>query len=129
MLFFCIFKMVKTKTKISKQIQKKTNKELVQTIILAKKNKNWIEVASILSMPRKKRININLEELNKIKEEKVVIPGKVLSQGELKNKKEIIAINFSEKTKEKLDNLKISYSYILDEIKKNPEAKGVKILK
>ena len=48
------------KSKIKKQIQKKTNTELVKTILAAKKHGSWIEVAKILSNPRRKRININL---------------------------------------------------------------------
>jgi len=121
---------MKTKSKIEKQLQRKTNSVLVETIIACKKNKNWIKVAEILSGPRKNRINLNLEELNKkVKDEKiVVVPGKILSQGELDKKIKIVALGFSEKAKEKLDKSGSEALTILEEIKKNPEAKGVKIL-
>ena len=121
----------KSKTKIEKQMQKKNSTELVKTIIAAKKNKAWIKVAEILSGPRRKRMDINLEEINeKTKEgESILVPGKVLSQGEIGKKIKIIALNFSDKAKEKLLKSKCEVSSILEEIKKNPAGKGIKILK
>ena len=74
---------------------------------------------------------MNLEELGKkIKDEKiVVVPGKILSQGEFDKKIKVVALNFSDKAKEKLKKSGLEISTILEEVKKNPEAKGVKILK
>lgn len=122
---------MKTNTKIEKQLKKKTNSLLVKTIIAAKKNKNWTEIAEILSGPRKNRNNINLEEINKKAKDNeiIVVPGKVLSQGELNKKIKIIALGFSKKAKEKLLKSKNEISDIIEEIKKNPDAKGIKILK
>ncbi len=122
---------MKSKTLIEKQLKRKKNSDLVKTIIAAKKNDCWIEIAKILSGPRKKRVDMNLEEINKRTEEGevIVIPGKVLSQGELDKKIKVIALNFSGKAREKLLNFKCEVSNILEEIKRNPEAKGVKILK
>jgi len=122
--------MVKSKTKIEKQLQRKNNIKLVNIIIAAKKNKFWIKVAEVLSGPRKNRVNLNLEEIDKKVEEKdvVVIPGKVLSQGSVNKKIKIIALNFSEKAKEKLLKSKCEVLNIVDEIKKNPDGKGIKIL-
>jgi len=121
---------MKSKTKIKKQMQKKTSSKLVDTIITAKKNKPWIKIAGILSGPRKNRINLNLEEIDKKVEDNeiVVIPGKVLSQGKVNKKIKIVALNFSDKAKEKLLRLKFEISSIVEEIKKNPEGKGIKIL-
>ncbi len=122
---------MKTKTKIEKQLQKKKNSYLVETIIVAKKKKNWVEVAGILSGPTRKRININLEKVDKEAEEgkTVVVPGKVLSLGEITKKIKIAALGFSEKAKEKLLKSNSEVLSIIEEIKKNPEAKGVIILK
>ncbi len=122
---------MKSKTLIEKQLQRKKNSELVKTIIAAKKNDSWIEIAKILSGPRKKRVEINLEDISKKAEEgeTIVIPGKVLSQGEFNKKVKIIALNFSEKAKEKLLKAKCEVFSILEEIKLNPEAKGIRILK
>ncbi len=122
---------MKSKTRISKQIERKTNPELVETIKAAKKNKAWIEVAITLSGPRRNFVDLNLGEIDRqTKEgETVIVPGKVLSQGEITKKIKLIALNFSEKAKEKLEKGKISSSSIIEEIKKNPEGKNVRFLK
>ena len=122
---------MKSKTKIEKQMQKKNNPELVKTIISAKKHPEWLKIAEILSMPRRKRTNINLEEINnQVKQgEKIIIPGKVLSQGDIDKKIKVIALNFSDKAKEKLLNAKCEISTIPEEIKKNPQAKDIRVLK
>ena len=120
---------MKSKQIIEKQLQRKGNQSLVETIILAKKNEAWGEVAGILAGPRKNRMNVNLSDLDvQTKEgEKIVVSGKILSQGELTKKLKIVALDFSEKAKEKLLNAKCEVSNIIEEIKKNPEAKGIRI--
>ena len=122
---------MKTKTKIEKQLQKKTNSVLVETIIAGKKNDSWKEVVSILVGSRKNWANLNLEEIDKNSKDKeiIIVPGKVLSQGEISKKIKIVALGFSEKAKEKLLNIKCEVSTILEEIKKNPDAKGIKVLR
>ncbi|MCX6749564.1 MAG: 50S ribosomal protein L18e [Candidatus Pacearchaeota archaeon] len=124
--------MVKSKTKIEQQSQKKSNPQLVETIRLAKKtgSKFWLEIAGALSSPRRNAIALNLNEIEKIAKEgdSIVIPGKILSQGELSKKIAVIAFNFSDKAREKLLKTKCLTVNILDEIKKNPEAKGLKII-
>ncbi|SRR3972149_646939 len=121
---------MKSKTKIGKQVKRKTNSELVKTIIDAKKHKSWVEIAGMISGPRRKRINLNLDKINKEAREgeTLVIPGKVLSQGEIKKKVKIVALGFSENAMEKLSTEKVAFSTIDEEIKKNPEAKGIRIL-
>lgn len=119
---------MKSKTKIEKQLKRKTNSVLVETIILAKKNKPWYKVAEILSTPTKKQPAVNVGELVKENSEIVVVPGKVLSQGELDKKLKIVALSFSEGAREKILSAKGEAVSIIEEIKKNPSAKGVKIL-
>ncbi|HEB46849.1 MAG TPA: 50S ribosomal protein L18e [Candidatus Pacearchaeota archaeon] len=121
---------MKSKTKIEKQMQKKNSRELVETIIACKKKIKWLEVAGILSGPRRKSLNLNLGEINEKSEEgdTIVVPGKVLSQGEIDKKIKIIAMKFSEKAREKLLKSKTQVSSIVEEIKKNPEAKAIRIL-
>ncbi len=121
---------MKSNTKIEKQLKKKTNPELVGTIIEAKKKKGWTEIAEILSSPRINKISINLDKINETAKEgeTIVIPGKVLSEGELNKKIKIVAFNFSEKAKDKISKSKGEFLTILEEIKKNPEAKNVRII-
>ena len=124
-------KMTKSKTKIEQQLQRKRNQELIETIIKAKKSDKWLQVAELLSFPRRKRIEMNLNEINEKSKngETILIPGKVLSQGELEKKIKIAALNFSEKAKEKIKKAGASHLSILELIKENPKAEGVNILK
>ncbi|MEM3074370.1 MAG: 50S ribosomal protein L18e [Candidatus Pacearchaeota archaeon] len=118
------------KTKIEKRLRRKTNKDLVETIILSKKNKNWIKIAYEISKPRRKNISLNLDEIDKISNdgEIIIIPGKVLGNGEINKKIKISAHNFSFKAKKKLKEKNIEINSIYEEIKRNPEAKGIKII-
>ncbi|MEM4605421.1 MAG: 50S ribosomal protein L18e [Candidatus Pacearchaeota archaeon] len=118
-----------SKTKIEKKASKKTNKELAKIINSLKKIN--IEYAHYLSFPKRKRIEKNLDEISKeTKEnEEVFVPGKVLSSGELNKKIKIIAWKFSEKAIEKIKKSKSEAVLIEEELKRNPQLKGVKLLK
>lgn len=122
---------MKSKTKIDKQIRRKTSSELVETIIKAKKNKAWLEVASILSSPRRRKIDVNLDKIDKESEEgdTVVVPGKVLGDGEISKKISIAALSFSEQAREKLQEKKCKIFNLIEEIKSNPKGEGIKIIK
>ena len=121
---------MKSKTKISKQIRNKRNPELVETVLESRKNSGWFRISEILSSPRKNRVEKNLSIINNEAKdgESVVIPGKVLSVGEIDKKIKVIALNFSSSAQDKILKAGGKISTILDEIKKNPEAKGIKIL-
>ena len=98
---------MKSKTKIKKQSLRKMNSELVETIMLARKNKKWLIVASILSAPSRKKIEVNLDKISdaskNLREEKIiVVPGKILSMGNPPKKVKVAALKFSGKAKEKL---------------------------
>ncbi|MCL5730450.1 MAG: uL15 family ribosomal protein, partial [Candidatus Pacearchaeota archaeon] len=60
--------------------------------------------------------------------ETIVVPGKVLSMGEINKKIKIVAFNFSDGAKEKILKSGGKISTISEEIKINPDAKGVRIL-
>ena len=122
---------MKSKTLIEKQLKRKTNPELVQTIIASKKNLKWIEVSSSLSGLSNERVVFNLDFIDKqAKEgETIVIPGKVLSMGELNKKIKIVALAASKSAIEKINKNGSTFITIIEEIKLNPEAKGIKILK
>lgn len=120
-----------SKTKISKRNKNKRNLELVETVNVCKKNEAWIKICQDLLLPKRKRINVNLEKINKESKDGdiIVVPGKVLSQGEINKKIKLIALDYSENAKEKLSKAKIDYSDIINEIKKNAKMQGVKILR
>lgn len=118
------------RTKIERKLRRKTNQGLVETIISAKKNDKWLKVAHLISMPKRKQIAMNLNEIDKMVKDNeiVIIPGKVLSKGELTKKVRVIALGFSKEANEKLKKGKIETGTIGDEIKKNKEAKNIHIL-
>lgn len=122
---------MKSKTKIERQTLKKTNRELIETIRESKKQKTWLEVAEILSRPRRKIKNINLDKLEKESKsgEVLVVAGKVLSMGEVKSKFKVAALNFSEKAREKIKKAGGETLSILDAIKLSPEGRGIKIIR
>jgi len=122
---------MKSKTKIEEQADRKNNPILAQTIKMAKKNDGWLEVASLLSRPKRISGRINLGQVDEMVKsgEKVVVPGKILGEGNITKKVEIIAFGFSGQAKIKLDEKGCVMKTIKEEIKNNPEAKGVRILK
>ena len=120
---------------ISKRIiklrrKKKTNHSLAEAITLALKHKEWTDVAVLISRPTRKQSSINLEDIEKNTStgDTVIIPGKILSTGELTKKVRICALGISDSAMEKLKKSKSEYCFIIDEIKKNPKAEGIKIL-
>lgn len=121
---------MKSKTKISKQLTRKRNPDLVETILLSKKLGGWIKVSEILSSPRSRKTETNIGLIDKeAKEgETIVIPGKVLSTGDISKKVNVIALSFSEMAKEKIQNAGGKVLNLLDEIKKNPDAKEIRII-
>jgi large subunit ribosomal protein L18e len=122
---------MKTKTKIEKQLKRKNNPKLVRTLLASKKLKNWENVASLLSRPARISSEINLDRINEETKggEVVVIPGKVLSVGNLQKKVRIAALSASKNALEKIKNANAEFILLEEEIKSNPEAKGVKIIK
>jgi len=121
---------MKSKTLIDKQLRKKKNQELVETILASKKNDKWVEISGMISGPRRNRIDVNLTDLNKESKDgdKMLVPGKVLSQGEIDKKIKVVALGFSERAREKLLKKGCEVKSILEEIKSNPSAEGIKIL-
>lgn len=116
---------MKSRTLIDRQLQRKTNPKLVETIMKAKKNGLWVEVAGMLSCPSRRMTNANLDEIDKKAKdgEVVVVAGKVLGTGNLTKRVKLIAFAFSKSAEDKLKKAKIDYSMIKDEIDKNQKTK------
>jgi len=112
-----------SKTKIEERLKKKTNSVLVETILLAKKSGN-LEIASALSAPTKQNASVNLDKISHSKAETIIIPGKVLSGGEITRKAKIYALGCSEKAKEKMKKAGCEYKTILEALNKNEKIKG-----
>jgi len=118
------------KSQIEKNLKKETDKILVETIILGKKNPAWEKIIKKVSGSRRKRLELNLDEIdNQTKDnDLVIIPGRVLGKGNIKKKIKISAMKYTESAKEKLKESKIEFNLIEEEIKSNPEGKGIKVL-
>jgi len=120
-----------SKTKINKRMKRKTNPKIVDTLFFLKKQKNWIEVAKIISSSTRKYSALNLDEIDKQTSEgdTVVVPGKVLGVGKLTKKIRIAALGFSDSALTKIKEKKSEAVSILEEANKNPQAKGIKIIR
>jgi large subunit ribosomal protein L18e len=117
-------------TSIAKRIPRKMDSYIVDTIFAAKKQKKWNKIAQIVSGGRRRYSNVNIKRIDKEANEGdvIVVPGKILGVGNLTKKVKICALYFSESAHEKIKQGKSEAIKLVDEIKKNPEAQGVKIL-
>jgi large subunit ribosomal protein L18e len=118
-----------SKTSILKKTKKKTNSTLVETIRLANKN-NLLEVSKKLARPARMQLKTNLGKINEeAKEgETIMLPGKVLGDGDIDKKIKISAFSFSKSAKEKLEKNGCKFNTIKQEINENPTLKGVRII-
>ena len=89
----------------------------------------WKRVASELERSTRSHRVVNLSKIEKFTEDYdiVLIPGKLLSGGELTKKVTIIAYCYSQKTLDKI-NGKAQVISIEEALKKYPNAKDIKII-
>jgi large subunit ribosomal protein L18e len=101
----------------------------LKTLAIKEKVKFWKRIAKELEKPTRNRRIINVAKIDKVTKDgdKIIVPGKVLSVGELSHKVDVTALNFSKVAKEKINN-KGNTTSIRELMKKNPKAKGIKII-
>ena len=106
-----------------------TNPNLEKLIIELKRTKKpfYKKVAEELGKPTRHRAAVNLWKINKYTAdgETIVVPGKILCEGELDHKVIVSAYSVSKNVSDK--NIKIIT--IPELMKKNPEGTGVRIIK
>ena len=109
-------------------MRQKRNPILVDTIVKLKKTNPG--AAKLLAKPVKKTPRINLSELDKMVKDgdSVFVAGKILSSGDLTKKIKIVAWAISEKAREKLKESKSEFVSVVEEIKKNAELKGLRVI-
>ncbi len=108
------------------------NTELARTIAtlkqaaIEKQRPLWKRIATDLEKPSRQRRVVNLWKLDQYAKEgeTIVVPGKVLGDGELTKQVVVAAHSFSSEAKKKLK----SALTIEELLKKNPDGKGVRIL-
>ena len=121
-----------SKTRLAKQANKKQNPELRGSILFLKKQKNvfWHKVAKLLSRPKRKSISVNLDKINRMAKENstILVAGKILARGDLNKKLTISAFRTSEEARNKIKTSGSSYLKIEELVKKNPDAKDIKLI-
>jgi len=90
----------------------------------------WRAVAEDLNRPRRTISEVNLTSLEKYAQPKetLVVPGVVLSSGQIKKHVTIAALRFSGKAKEKIEKAGGKCLSIDELYEKNPKGKGIKIM-
>jgi len=115
---------------------KKTNPALISLINELKKQANekeapiWKDIAKRLEKPLRNWPEVNLEKISKYTNDKetALVPGKVLSDGDLDKKITIAAWSFSEKAEEKIKKAGGKKITIEELMKSNPKGKDVRIM-
>ena len=115
---------------------KKTNPALIALIHELKKQSKdhdaqiWKDIARRLEKPLRNWPVVTLDHLNNTVHEKetALVPGKVLSQGQLSKKLQVAAWAFSEKSKEKITKAGGKSFSIQELIKTNPDGKNIRIV-
>ena len=120
-----------SKTVLKSRIRKKTSPATAVTISLATKSPAWIKYAKMFSMSTKKHSAVNLTEIDKQTSmgDTVLVPGRVLSVGDITKKVKICSFGISRQALEKLKKTKSTWCSIIDEIKSNSRAEGIKVLR
>lgn len=119
-------------SKPKKEIKMRTNTTNPRLRRLIKKLKKkegvWKALAEELDKTNKNRAEVNLYKINKELEEDEVglVPGKVLSYGNIDHKVKIGALNYSKKAKEKIKGEAQKIEEVLEE---SPEKEKIKIIK
>ena len=107
-------------------------KELISSLkkqSIEQKSNFWKRIALDLERPTRQHRVVNLSKIEKYSNDNdvVVVPGKLLSGGELNKKVTIIAYSYSRNVLEKT-NGKASIISIEDAMKKYPNGKYIKII-
>ena len=90
----------------------------------------WKDVADKLNNPTRKKVEVNIADIerNTEKNDVVIVPGIVLSDGELSKPLTIAARKFSSKAREKIEKSKGKILTIEGLVQDKPKGTGVKIL-
>jgi len=96
---------------------------------LAEGVKLWKRIAKDLEKPSRQRRSVNIYKIEQFAKdgETVVVPGKVLSLGQLTKKLNVAAWTFSKEAEQKIN--KVGKTITIQQlIKENPKGKKVRIL-
>lgn len=113
-----------------------TNQYLKELIVELKKKSSvdgvrfWNRIASDLERPTRNRRVVNLSKISRHTKEGefIVVPGKVLSGGDLNHKLTIAAWQFSEKALDKINQKQSKAISIQELMKSNIKGKKIRII-
>lgn len=113
-----------------------TNVYLRQTIDELKKKSVeneapiWKDVAEKLSKPTRQKVEVNISDIERNANvgETILVPGIVLSNGNLTKRVNVAAWKFSSSAAQKIKQVSGETFTISDLLKKNPKGSGIKIL-
>ncbi len=114
----------------NKNIQQENLIRELKKLSIEQDVKFWKRIATELEKPSRNKRVVNLSKISKYAKDGdlIVVPGKVLSSGELNHKIKICAYRFSESAKVKIKNSGSEILTITQLMSQNPKAKGVKII-
>lgn len=95
-----------------------------------KNYKIWNAIIKELSRSRKNRRAVNLWKIDKYTKEgdTVIVPGKVLGNGNISHKVTVAAFEFSKSMKEKAKNNNVRLMSIYELFNENPKGSKIKII-
>src|SRR4030042_4337836 len=104
-----------SKTRLKVRMHKKTNPEFSEPVALAMKSPSWIKLAKLLSQSTRKHSSVNLKDIDAKTSmgDTVLVPGRVLSVGEITRKIKICSFGISKEAKEKLSKTRSEWVSIL----------------
>jgi large subunit ribosomal protein L18e len=90
----------------------------------------WKNVSAFLLKSRSSRATVNLGKIDKYTEanDTVLVPGKVLSSGELTHPITLAAFSFSKKAFKKVEKVGGTFIFIEELMKRNPTGSKIKLL-
>lgn len=117
-------KITKTNPNLVKLIEELINKSHEEDVAI------WKDIAKRLQKPNRRTAEVNLSNINRFTDESdiVIVPGKVLSNGDLENKVNIAALNFSTKAQEKIEQSGGKCFSINELMDNHPKGSNVKII-
>lgn len=90
----------------------------------------WKDVARRLERSTRRQAEVNLSDINRVSQEEqtILVPGKVLANGNIGHKVSIAALNFSKTAQEKIEEAGGECISISEIIEKNPKGSNIKIV-
>ena len=107
-----------------------TQKRMLARKLWKTKRRIWRDVSEYLMAPQKNRVEKNLGDLHSVSNDGdvVIIPGKVLANGQLAKKITIACYSISKAAAKKLNESNIKRISIEQLLEENPAGTGVRII-